>query len=545
MTGEQDLNTQARIGRVVPQWMRSYRREQFPGDFVAGVMVTIIIVPQGLAFALLLGVPPVMGLYASAAPLIIFAVFAKGRFVSPGPTPAAALATLAAVLPFTSPDAPSFVAAVLAVGIAAGVFLMVFAYLGLSGLLRYISQPVLSGFTAGLALLVAINQLPAILGVQVERTSSAPGMIAELATNIAEVNVVTVAIASIAVALLSNRVRLANGVARLFGCSSVVAKSVAQVSPLMVILASAIVVWAGDLSPGWDVKIVGEIPRGVAKWSLPDIPIDLMAKIVVAGFSIALVITIESWSVESRLAEKRRESPSSRNNLFAMGAANIASGLTGGYPVSGGLARSAVNVEAGAVTPLSAALTGIGVLLIVVLAPSGLSAVPTAVLAATIFVAGISQFNVSDFHKAWSWNRAEGVAYLAALISVASIGLVWGLLVGFGVSVGLLILRAACPTILTVEVEPKLDVDACKRRQILTICGDVNFLSVPHILDQIIKIMDRHDRPQKIEIRSSDWGAIDFTAHKNLKSLAQNLEKHGTQLIYETSTPRLIQKLLK
>ncbi|MDX2264777.1 MAG: SulP family inorganic anion transporter [Hyphomicrobiales bacterium] len=532
MIGGQDLSGQAVMGRVMPQWMRSYRREQFLGDITAGVMVTIIIVPQGLAFALLLGVPPVMGLYASLTPLVVFAIFAKGRFVSPGPTPAAALATLGAVLPVASPGEPDFIAAVLAVGVSAGLFLMLFSAVGLGGLLRYVSQPVLSGFTTGLAVLVAVNQLPSLLGVQVERTFFAPELVLALARKSAEVNATTVVIALIAVLLLSNRVRLANGVARLFRSSPVVAKWSAQVSPLMAIVAGVIVVWVGDLSRKSGVKTVGEIPQGVPEWGLPFVAPDMLEGVFVAGFTVALVIMIETWSVGTRLAEKRGENTSSTNNLFAMGAANLASGITSGYPVSGGLARSAVNLDAGAATPLSAALTAVCVLVIVVAAPHLLSAVPHAILAATIFAAGISQLGFSDFRKAWEWNRAEGVGYLAALVGVLWLGLVCGLLIGFGASIALVILRLICLKILTVAIDAELGADPLNRRLRLMVYGDVNFLSAPHLEGEIFKAINGDSRLREVEIFSTDWRAIDFTAHTRLETLAAKLQKNGVRLSY-------------
>ncbi len=538
MISDRDLSGQAVMGRVVPQWMRSYRREQFPGDLMAGVMVSIIIVPQGLAFALLLGVPPVMGLYASLAPLVVFAVFAKGRFVSPGPTPAAALATLGAVLPFTSPDAPNFVATVRAVGVVAGVFLMLFAMLGLGGLLRYVSQPVLSGFTAGLALLVAVNQLPALLGVQLERTSSAPDLILALARKIAELNPATLAIALIAVVLLSNRVRLSNCGALLLNYNSVVARWIAQVSPLMAIVSGTIVVWAGDLSQVSGVKVVGEIPQGFPQWGLPDISGDAVRAIIGAGFTVALVIMIEAWSVETRLAEKGNGNPSSKTNLFAMGAANFTSGMTGGYPVSGGLARSAVNLDAGAATPLSAAFTAMCVLTIMMAAPHLLSSVPHAVLASTIFAAGLSQLGFSDFRKAWKWNRAEGIGYLAALAGVLWLGLVWGLLIGFGASLALVFLQSMCPPIVTVAIEQEGGADPLDRRSRMTIYGDLNFLSAPYLEEEILKTVNGVGKPREVEIFSADGRAIDLTAHERLKKLASQLNKTGVHLAYNPARNR-------
>ncbi|MDX2266195.1 MAG: SulP family inorganic anion transporter [Hyphomicrobiales bacterium] len=535
MTWRANVTGQAGGWRIAPRWMQDYRREQLPGDIAAGVMVTIIIVPQGLAFALLLGVPPVMGLYASLAPLVVFAVFAKGRFVSPGPTPAAALATLGAVLPIGSPGSPDFIASVLAVTLVAGLFLILFAAIGLSGFLRYISQPVLNGFTAGLALLVALYQLPALLGLRLEPVSSALGLLHALMKTTASAHPSTLVIALIAIALLANRSRLSAGVAGLFAAPPAAAKWLAQLMPLIVVIGAALVVWAGSLGGAPGVQVVGDIPHGLPYWGFPSFAADRAGPIISAGLTVALVIMIESWSVETKLAENRGAIPASENTLFAMGAANVASGLTGGYPVSGGLARSAVNIDAGAVTPFAGLFTAFGVLAIIIVAPSVLTAVPQAALAAMIFVAGVSQLRVSEFRKAWDWNRAEGVAYLAALLGVLCSGLVWGLATGFCVALALVILRSFCPPVVAVDLEAERDHNQGNRHIRLAVHGELNFLSAPHVEDKIVRVIRGQCKLRTIQIFINHRHAIDSTAHQRLRRLSERLSRDGVRLSYDSA----------
>ncbi|MCD8514717.1 MAG: sulfate permease, partial [Burkholderiaceae bacterium] len=427
--------------RWLPTWLSSYQRGQLPGDLTAGLIVTVMLIPQSLAYAMLAGLPPEVGLYASILPLLAYAALGSSMTLAVGPVAVASLMTASALQPLATPGSPEYVALAIALALLSGVMLLVFGFLRLGFLAQLLSHPVISGFITGSALLIAIGQTRHLLGLPAGG-DHAIGQVWHLLTHLPQVEWVTASIGLGAVALLLLMRRLLG--THLLG----------KLAPMAVVILGTVAVafWQLDQSAG--VRIVGEVPAGLPMLGLSLPGWNATLALLLPALLISLVGFVESVSVAQSLALKRRQRIEPNKELLGLGAANVASALSGGYPVTGGFARSVVNFAAGAQTPLagviSAALMA-GVLL-------GLTGwfhyLPHAVLAATIVVAVLQLVDFQTLRQAWRYDRADALAFAATAAGVLLLGVEAGILAGVALSLGVLVWRSSRPHIAVIGRVP-------------------------------------------------------------------------------------------
>lgn len=434
--------TAARLERLFPiaGWLRRYSREDFEGDLIAGIVTAILLVPQGMAFAILAGLPAQTGLYASILPPLVYALFGTSRTLAVGPVSVAAI-MVAQALGGLPADVDHLQAAV-TLALLAGGALLVMGLLGMGLVANFLSHPVLSGFTNAAAILIVLSQIPNLVGFSWP-DHVAFGRVLELVqSGLSNTHGITllIGIASVALLLFAGEPLLR--LLRASGMPTQRALVTSRTAPLLVVLLATLAVSGGHLD---FVAVVGTIPAGLPMptFAMPEtaLAIDLLP----AAALIALVGYVESVSIAKALANRRRQKIHTNQELIALGAANLAGGISGGMPVAGGFSRTMVNFGAGARTQLSAIITAILVATVALFFTPLLENIPKAALAAIIIVAVSKLIDVKAVLSVWNHDRLDGAVLLITALGVLTVGIERGLAAGIVSSLASLVLRAARP----------------------------------------------------------------------------------------------------
>ncbi|HBO43956.1 MAG TPA: sodium-independent anion transporter, partial [Planctomycetaceae bacterium] len=351
-------------------WLRNYNRADWRSDLIAGAVVAVMLVPQAMAYAVLAGLPPVMGLYASTVPLLVYALFGTSRHLAVGPVAIISIIVFARCSLLAEPGSPEYINAVLVLGAMVGAIQLVMGLLRLGFFVNFLSHAVVSGLTSAAAVLIALSQLKHLLGVSVGGHHSAFGMIRDILPRLGETHPATLAIGLVSLAvLLVFKKRWPHFPAAI----------------LVVVVATAMVAVFRLDEKG--VGIVGSVPGGLPRFGLPAFDIETVRTLVPAALTIVLVGFVESISVAEVIAVKERYRIDPNRELGALGLANVAASLSSGCPVTGGFSRTAVNHEAGARTGMASLVTAVLVLLTLLFLTPLFHYLPNAVLAAIVIVA--------------------------------------------------------------------------------------------------------------------------------------------------------------
>ena len=424
-------------------WGRTYNGAVFADDFLAALIVTIMLIPQSLAYALIAGLPPEVGLYASIAPLAAYAIFGTSRALAVGPVAVISLMTAAAIDRIADPGSAEYISAAFTMAALSGGFLFLLGVFRLGALANFLSHPVIAGFITASGILIAASQIKHILGVGAGGDTMIE-MVRELIAAAPAFNAPTLAIGVSSIGFLY---WVRGGLKPLLvgiGLPTRAADMASKAGPILAVIATtAAVAVLALVSRG--VAIVGDIPRGLPPLTPPSFDPELWAKLAVPAALISIIGFVESVSVAQTLAAKRRQRIDPDQELIGLGAANIAAGLTGGYPVTGGFARSVVNFDAGAKTPAAGAFTAVGILLAALFLTPLLYNLPKATLAATIIVAVLSIVDLKALPRTWAYSKSDGAAMAATIAGTLLFGVEAGVVAGVILSLVLHIRRTSIP----------------------------------------------------------------------------------------------------
>ncbi|AVL53615.1 sodium-independent anion transporter [Roseobacter denitrificans] len=442
------------LRRYMPvfDWGRTYDRKAFSNDMIAAVIVTIMLIPQSLAYALLAGLPPEAGIYASIAPIVLYALFGTSRALAVGPVAVVSLLTASAIGQVAEQGTAGYAIAALTLAFLSGGFLVLMGVFRLGFLANFLSHPVIAGFITASGILIATSQLKHILGVSAHG-HTLPEILLAIGAHLNEVNWITVIIGATATAFLFwVRKGLKPFLTRL-GASATMADIATKAGPVVAVVGTTVAVWAFDLA-GQGVKIVGEVPQSLPPLTLPGFSLDLLQALLVPAILISIIGFVESVSVAQTLAAKKRQCINPDQELIGLGAANLGAAFTGGYPVTGGFARSVVNFDAGAETPAAGAFTAIGLAIAAVSLTPLVFFLPNATLAATIIVAVLSLVDLSILKKTWAYSRADFTAVAATIVLTLTLGVEVGVAAGVITSVLLHLYKTSRPHVAEVGRVP-------------------------------------------------------------------------------------------
>src|SRR3990167_2485499 len=425
------------LARFFPilEWGRAYNSVVLTNDLVAALIVTIMLIPQSLAYALLAGLPPVVGLYASILPLVLYAVFGTSRILAVGPVAVVSLMTASAAGAVAAQGSAEYLEAAITLAALSGVMLALLGILRLGFLANLLSHTVISGFITASGVLIATSQLGHLMGIRAGGDNW-PKMLGALASGLGDTNFWTLAIGTLATMFLFWVRKGARPALIAAGMKPRPADIAAKAGPIMAValtIVAVLLLGLGDKG----VKLVGAIPQGLPPFALPGTDIALIERLWVPALLISIIGFVESVSVAQTLAAKRRQRIAPDQELIGLGAAHIASAFSGGYPVTGGFARSVVNFDAGAQTPAAGAFTAGGITLASLFLTPLLFHLPVATLAATIIVAVLSLVDLKTPGRLWRYSKADFAAHAATIGITLIAGVEMGVIAG--VAVGLLL----------------------------------------------------------------------------------------------------------
>ncbi|NVK29992.1 MAG: sulfate permease [Gammaproteobacteria bacterium] len=439
------MNISGLLNRLpAASWAREYNKQQLSDDGLAAVIVTIMLIPQSLAYALLAGLPPQMGLYASISPLIAYALFGSSRVLAVGPVAVVSLMTAATLGKLgLGDDIAALTEAAVTLAFISGVMMAILGMLRAGVIANFLSHPVISGFITASGVLIAISQLKHILGIKVSG-HNLPEIVGSLFSNLGNMNIITAIIGVLTVAFLFWVRKGLKPLLLARGMSKTMADVGAKAGPVLSIVVMTSLVWIFSLDEN-GVKIVGEIPMGLPPMTMPSFDPALWATLAPSAFLISLIGFVESISIAQTLAAKERQRIEPNFELAGLGAANIAAAMTSGYPVTGGFARSVVNYDAGAKTPLAGVFTAGGILLTALLLTPLFYYLPNAVLAATIIVAVLSIVDIDAIKHIYSYSKRDFAALAVTILGVWLVGVEAGVMAGVATALGLFLWRTARP----------------------------------------------------------------------------------------------------
>jgi len=505
---------------------------------MAGILVTILVLPQSLAYAMLAGLPPQLGLYASTLPVLAYALVGSSMTQAVGPVAITAIMTFSILSPLAVPGTAHYFEMSTALALLSGLLVLAFGLLRLGFLSNLLSRPVIGGFISGSALLILLSQFKLLLGIEIHASSSWDLLISTV-EKWPQTNVCTALIGGLGVVFLSgSRLFLARGLA-LRGVAPHRAAMASRLAPLLAVVTATLAVVVLDLDRLRGVRVVGDVDVGwPALW--PQLPgfADLQM-LLVPALTMALIGAVQNITMAQALAVKRHERTEANKELVGLGLSNVMASFVGGMPVGGGLSRSAVNVASGAQTPLASIVSAGFMLLIMLIGTTWFSRMPLAILAASIMVAAVSMIDIAGFKRAWHYDRADAFAFLGTALGVLILGLQMGIALGIFLSVANLLYRASTPHIAVVgrivDTEHFRNVE---RHGVETLPG-VLFVRIDEslffgnlsaieqrVLSELTKQPDTHD----VVLIMSAVNRIDLTALDALSELVQELQSRGIQM---------------
>ncbi|QIE42933.1 sulfate permease [Rhodobacteraceae bacterium SC52] len=527
------------LRRYVPilEWGRTYDRDMLTNDLVAAVIVTIMLIPQSLAYALLAGLPPEAGLYASILPIILYAIFGTSRALAVGPVAVVSLMTAAALGQVAEAGSVGYAAAALVLAGLSGAMLLLLGVFKLGFLANFLSHPVIAGFITASGVIIAASQLKHILGIQASG-HSLPHLLGDMWRHLPQTNPFTLVIGVAATAFLFWVRKGLKPLLRKSGLSPRMADIGAKAGPVAAVVVTTAVVWLFGLE-GRGVAIVGTVPQSLPPFTIPTFDLDLVRLLLVPALLISIIGFVESISVAQTLAAKKRQRIDPDQELIGLGAANIGAAFSGGFPVTGGFSRSVVNYDAGSETPAAGAYTAVGLGIAALALTPLIHFLPKATLAATIIVAVLSLVDFSILKKTWAYSRADFAAVAATILLTLLVGVEAGVSAGVVLSIGLHLFKTSRPHIAEVGQVPGTEHfrninrhDVLTDPAVLTVRIDeslyfanARFLE-DYILDRVIGDEDlRH-----VILMCSAVNEIDMSALESLEAINHRLHDMGMKL---------------
>ena len=501
-------------------WLRHYRRAMLPGDISAGIVVAMMMVPQGMAYALVAGLPPVAGIYASILPPLLYALFGSSMTQSVGPMAIISLMTGAVLTPLAVPGSGLYAVLAGQLALMSGAVLLLCGLLRVGFVANFFSRPVMSGFTIGSAIVIAWGQAGTLAGGDALHPHRASLVLGG---------------ASLAALLLSKQYLAA--LLQRCGLRKSSAEIGARLAPMFVVIAATALVAIFDLRAA-GVHTTGAVPAGLPGLNLATSAPHWRA-LAQPALLIGFMVFLMSMSAAQTLALKRQEKLNSNLELLGLGAANLGSALTGGFPVTGSISRSAVNFAAGANTPLASVITAALLALALVLPTGWLALLPLPTLAATIIVAVLGMLELGTLQLAWRYDRGDALALLATAAGVLALGVEAGVVVGVVLSMGTLIWRASRPHIAVLgriagtehfrNIE-RYPAETAPAVLLLRVDGNLFFGNVAAVNARIEDELKAHPAARHLVLVMTAVSSIDTSALFALAELNASLAQHGIAL---------------
>lgn len=538
----------ASLARWLPLagWLAHYDRHSLGRDLLAAVIVSVMLVPQALAYALLAGLPAQVGLCASMLPLVLYALFGTSSTLAVGPVAIISLMTASAIAGMSGADGaalstPEMLAAALLLAFLSGAMLIAMGLLRLGVLVNFISHPVISGFMTASGILIIASQLGPITGLSLSggnliamgESLSAGGQGLHWPT-------LGIGLGCLAWLILARR-HLKHGLMAL-RMSESAAGMLCKTTPIIAVIVSSLLAWGLSGLPAQSERgmaLVSAVPGGLPELSLPSLVSHDWSGLLISALLISVVGFVESLALAQTLAARRRQRIDPDKELIALGVSNMGAGVSGGMPISGGLSRSVVNFDAGAATPLAGAFTAIGILLASLWLTDWLAWLPRATLAAIIIVATTSLIDIAAIKRTFRYSKGDGAALMITLIITLAHGVESGIIVGIAVSLGLYLKRTSQPHSALVGRVPgsehfrnveRHEVETDPELAILRIDESLYFANARYLEDTVLALMAERPSLKHLVLACQAVNLIDASALESLEVINERLSAAGVKL---------------
>jgi len=509
-----------KISNIFPaiQWLKHYQYNSFKADLIAALIVLAMLVPQGMAYAMLAGLPPVMGIYASILPMIIYAFTGSSTTLSIGPVAIISMMVFATLNPLFPVASEAYIEAACLLAILVGIISFILGIFRFGFLIQLISHPVIQSFIIASALLIALGQLKFLLDIPIT-ANNIPEFIFSLVQNIHQLSFLSI---SFSLAAISMLILLPKVVPSSF---------IAKTTPLLLVISSIVMVYLTSLDQH-ALKTVGVIPTGLPNFHFPTWDFALVQKLLPSAFMIAMISFVESLAIAQATALQKRDDLNSNQELIALGLANIAAGINSGFAVSGSLSRTVVNADAGAKTPMAGVLSSLFMIVVSLYFTGLFQNLPLTVLAATIFVSIWKLVIFTPFYETWKYSKADGLAMIATFLGVTCIDISTGLIIGIVLTFILLLWRISRPHIAVIGlIEGTQHFRNVSRYDVVTIPTiasfrvdeNLSFLNAHVLKGYIITELSHNKAVKHVVINCSSISNIDLSALEMLEELNREL----------------------
>lgn len=535
--------------RLLPPWAARYRRAFLRDDLIAGLVVALMLIPQGLAYATLVGVPPHYGLYASLLPALLYALFASSSVLSIGPMAITSLLAASALAPLAIADPLQYTAAAALLALMCGLMLLAAALLRLGAIAQLISHPVIEGFVSGAALLILVSQLPPLLGLPASGESGLASL-PPLVLGLPQANPIAAGLGLAALAILVISRLIAVPALVYLGLSPGAALTAQRLLPIILLGAGTLVVIGAEWQRA--LAVVGTLPEGLPALRVPAWNSAWVRDLWPAALVISLLGFVENIAIAQAYVQRTRERLDADAELRALGAANIGSALMGAFPVSGSFSRTVVNAEAGAQSPLSGVFAAGLVLLALLFLTDLFAALPMSLLAALIIAAVLQLIQLKGLRQAWLYDRGEAGAMLVTALSVVVFGVETGIAVGVGASLVSWIWRSSRPHIAVIGRVPgtehfrnvsRFEVETKRGLLMLRIDDNLFFGNAERVYELIQQRLHAYPDTRDLVLAMSAISRIDVTALVMLLNLNDELKQRGVRLHLAEAKGRVLDQL--
>lgn len=517
------------IKQFIPalEWLPKYNKKQLKGDLVAGLTVGVMLIPQGMAYAMIAGLPPIYGLYASTIPLVIYALLGTSRQLAVGPVAMVSLLTAASIGGMAEGGTEVYIALAITLALFVGFIQFLLGVFRLGFLVNFLSHPVISGFTSAAAFIIGLSQLKHLLGVKIDRTHHVHEIIIQAIEQFGNINWITFAI----------------GIGGIFIIKGAKKIHKAIPAPLLVVAAGILVVWGFGLTEQ-GVKIVGDIPSGLPSFGLPIIDSDILKNLLPIALAIALVSFMESIAVAKAIQSKHGDYKIvSNQELIALGLANVGGAFFQSYPVTGGFSRTAVNDQAGAKTGLASIISAALIVLTLLFLTPLFYYLPQAVLASVIMVAVFGLIDIKEAIHLWTANRSDFYMLILTFIGTLTLGIEQGIGIGVLLSLVWIIYRSTRPHIAVLGKVPQThfyrnttrfnQVEVRDDLLIVRFDAQLYFANMSYFREKIEEMAAEKGKDlQTIVIHAGSINGMDSSAIHAIEELVKEMKNQGIKIVF-------------
>jgi len=506
----------------VASWLRSYNGALLRDDLRAGLVVAVMLVPQGMAYAALAGLPPIAGLYASVVPLVAYALLGTSGQLAVGPVAVVSLLTADALGHIAGGDTVAYLALAGTLAIMVGVIQILLGLLRMGALTNLLSHPVLTGFTAAAALIIGLSQIRPLLGLDLPRPESFLSGVGDILTNLGEVHWLTLAVGAVGVAALA----LGRKLLRRFPTA------------LAVVGVAIVVVAVFDMDER-GVAIIGDVPSGLPGIVIPNMDLETLRALIPAALTVALIGYTEGISIAKAMAAKTRQEVAPNQEFVAIGAANVAAGLFQAFPVAGGFSRTAVNYQAGARTGMATLITAATVAVSLLLLTPLFFNLPKAILAAIIVVAVAGLVDLTAARIISRVRTTDGIALAATFLATLLLGIEIGIAIGVVVSLGLFVYKSATPHVAELgRVEGTTTFRNIRAYSTVTdpqvaivrLDGPLYFANANFLQDRLLSLVASRADLRTVIVDASAVSELDGSADHGLHNVVDQLDDAGIDI---------------